>query len=149
MKFKYSTSLLIIGLLMVSSCVKLDEGPGFSLLTKKQRLAREWVIDSLTVENSTTGIQYVYDNEQMKDLRLIFDKEFNLAFYYKDDSGFLLENFTSWNWFRPGYMIEVNFMGVQLSHIAGMRKYIVKRLTRNELILEDFGVGSRLYFHAF
>ncbi len=141
---KIFLSLAVISFLLVS-CVKLDEGPSWSIYSKKQRLAREWVVDSMYYP--FTG--YTSLNQELNDLRLIFEKKDNLTFFEKDSSGILIENSTSWNWLQPGYMIEIDFSDSQSSYLIGNRKYILKRLTRNELILEDHEAGNRWYFHAF
>lgn len=134
-------------LTILYSCVKLDEGPSYSLFTKNQRLAREWVVDSLVGSNGLNS--FTLSNQDLKDLRLIFEKKENIAFYEKDNSGVLVENNSSWSWFQVGYMIEIDFSNAQSGVINGNRKYIVKRLTRKDLILEDHVSGFRLYFHAF
>lgn len=40
-------SVLFLGLIILSSCGKYEDGPKFSLLTKKARLCGEWVIDQV------------------------------------------------------------------------------------------------------
>lgn len=45
-------SVLFIGLFIFSSCGKYEDGPAFSLLSKKARLTGEWVIDEVTVNDA-------------------------------------------------------------------------------------------------
>ena len=132
--------------LILASCVKLDEGPSYSLFTKKQRLAREWVIDSLTGPSNASSI--FLDNAQMNDLRLIFDKDNSLKCYEMTDAGVFQEILTTWDWFHPSYSFQSYFGNTISPYIQGQRTYVIKRLTRNNLILEDYASAVRLYFHS-
>lgn len=44
-------SILIGATILFSSCGKYEEGPGFSLATKKARLTGEWLLKEVTVNN--------------------------------------------------------------------------------------------------
>ncbi|MBL4706041.1 MAG: hypothetical protein JKY54_16060 [Flavobacteriales bacterium] len=48
MKNYYYGFILFIGIAILSGCAKYEEGPGFSLLSKKSRLANTWVFDKIT-----------------------------------------------------------------------------------------------------
>jgi hypothetical protein len=43
-------ALLILAGLQFASCGKYEEGPGFSLRTKTDRLAGEWTIEKMTID---------------------------------------------------------------------------------------------------
>ncbi len=66
-KVLFSTTA-IAALLIVSSCGKYEEGPGFTVLTKKARLAGQWDLTEYTngsVTVADTGsdiIEYTKDN---------------------------------------------------------------------------------------
>ncbi|MEN9333934.1 MAG: hypothetical protein RLY35_1114 [Bacteroidota bacterium] len=46
--------ILGAGLMLMASCGRYEEGPGFSLRSKKSRLAGDWKIKEITVNGSTT-----------------------------------------------------------------------------------------------
>lgn len=52
-------SILALGLILITSCNKYEDGPKFSLLTKKARLTGEWVIDQVTVNDADQTAAYV------------------------------------------------------------------------------------------
>jgi hypothetical protein len=68
MKKALLATTAIVSLLAVSSCGKYEEGPGFTLLTKKARLSGKWDLKSttngsLTVEdNNDDVLEYTKDN---------------------------------------------------------------------------------------
>jgi heat shock protein HslJ len=49
----FSLTLLLVAFL--SACGKYEEGPGFSLLTKKQRLCRSWQVESVKYGSVTVS----------------------------------------------------------------------------------------------
>jgi hypothetical protein len=68
MKKALLTTTAIVSLLAVSSCGKYEEGPGFTLLTKKARLSGKWDLKSstngsVTIEDSSDDlVEYTKDN---------------------------------------------------------------------------------------
>jgi hypothetical protein len=68
--FKIISSLLL-AVVVLSACNKYEDGPKFSLMTKKARLTGEWVVEEYTVDgvdhtadfNSTMGA-YVLEIEK-------------------------------------------------------------------------------------
>ncbi len=53
-KMKKIFLLMGAGLLVLASCGRYEEGPGFSLRSKKGRLAGDWKIKEITVNGATT-----------------------------------------------------------------------------------------------
>lgn len=139
-------SLIIILNIVLTSCVKLDEGPRYSLFSKNQRLSREWILDSAGTIINFDSVPLT--STEMKDLKLVFDKDGGLKYFESDSLGILKEYLTSWTWQLQGYLIETNFNQSQNFIINDNRKYVVKRLTRKLLILQDHVNGHRLYFHS-
>ena len=45
---------LAAGLFMLTSCGKFEEGPGFTLRSKKARLSGDWTLKEITVNGSNT-----------------------------------------------------------------------------------------------
>ena len=142
----YLLTLLVSGTLILSSCSKLDEGSNVSLSSIKKRLSREWVIDS--VGAIVNGYSVSLSKIEMKSLKITFDKKGGLKYNEIDTSGIEVENLSTWTWELKNYLFNTNFNQSQNFAVKGERKYIVKRLTRTELILQDHIHGHRLYFHS-
>jgi hypothetical protein len=70
---------LILLFLSISSCKKYEEGPNFSLRTKKARLSGEWYLTESTLSNTSIkftdkDIDYIIKNDQS------YTYQFNLGF---------------------------------------------------------------------
>ena len=61
--------LLTLLIVIVSSCGKYEEGPEFTLLTKKQRLVGEWQIEEATVNGAAV------DPATYSEYTLIFERD--------------------------------------------------------------------------
>ena len=48
--------LLAVSAIAVASCGKYEEGPGFSLLSKKARIVGEWSLSSMTVNGQSQDL---------------------------------------------------------------------------------------------
>ncbi len=68
MKTKYLFgALLLSAIFIISSCKKYEEGPAFSLRTKKARLCGDWKIESITydgVDNTSNYSNYEWNIEK-------------------------------------------------------------------------------------
>jgi hypothetical protein len=53
-QMKKGLFILSAGLLLLASCGRYEEGPGFTLRSKKARLAGDWKVTEITVNGSTT-----------------------------------------------------------------------------------------------
>ena len=142
----YLLTFLVSGTLILSSCSKLDEGSNVSLSSIKKRLSREWIIDS--VGAIVNGDSVSLSKIEMKSLKITFDKNGGFKYNEIDTSGIEVENLSTWTWELQNYLFKTNFNQSQNFVVKGERKYIVKRLTRTELILQDHIHGHRLYFHS-
>lgn len=58
----YSLSMLLAFSLIFSSCKKYEEGPTFSLLTKKARLVNTWKIDKVLINGVEQAKESSWDN---------------------------------------------------------------------------------------
>jgi hypothetical protein len=47
-KRTFQSVILTLSVILLTACGKYEDGPAFSLLTKKSRLCGEWVVDSYT-----------------------------------------------------------------------------------------------------
>lgn len=75
-----SILLFSLAAIMITSCKKYPDGPGFSLLSRKERLANTWHIGSYFENNvdKTSDFNNAYQNAKM-----VIDKEGNYSIYYK------------------------------------------------------------------
>lgn len=67
--FRHPFFLLTLLLVIVSSCGKYEEGPEFTVLTKKQRLVGEWQIEEATVNGAAV------DPDSYSEYTLIFERD--------------------------------------------------------------------------
>ena len=51
--------LLLRTVSVVSSCAKYEEGPSFTLLTKKMRLTGDWTVSEMTVDGQSQDISSI------------------------------------------------------------------------------------------
>ena len=124
-KFKNLTYLTLAGVtsIGISSCGKYEDGPGFSLLTKKARVAGDW-------EAKSIGSQVMGGNYS---INMTFEKSGSFyltsSYYYGGYSG--NDSYGgSWDFVSDKEQLALNIDGdVQL--------FEIKRLTNNEMWLDD------------
>jgi hypothetical protein len=121
LKFTLATAL-IGGMMMVASCGKYEEGPGFSLRTKKARLAGEWdFVEYVDGDGTVTA-----DND---DDYVTFEKDGT----YKYTDGNTSINGT-WEFVDDKEKIRVTYTSGNLSV---SNDAIIVRLTNKELWMKD------------
>jgi hypothetical protein len=54
-----ATALVVLSIFVLTSCNKYEDGPKFSLLTKKARLSGEWVVESITYNSTDVTSSYL------------------------------------------------------------------------------------------
>jgi hypothetical protein len=123
--FKNLTYLTLAGVtaIGVSSCGKYEDGPGFSLLSKKSRVVGDWEVKSIGSE--VFGSEYSVD--------LSFEKSGSLMFTYSYSNQGISESYTyagSWDFASDKEQLSMNIDGdIQL--------FEIKRLTNKEMWLDD------------
>ena len=123
--FKNLTYLTLAGVtaIGVSSCGKYEDGPGFSLLSKKSRVVGDWEVKSIGSE--VFGSEYSVD--------LSFEKSGSLMFTYSYSNHGISESYTyagSWDFASDKEQLSMNIDGdIQL--------FEIKRLTNKEMWLDD------------
>lgn len=119
-------SSLLIGLVVVlSACGKYDDGPNVSLLTKKQRLQRQWDLDEYMNESGST----LKDNSSaFWELEKDGDAEFT------DDDGTKSQGKWELDDEKERLIVtaEYPFVGTVV-----LGNFKIKRLTKKELWLYD------------
>ena len=123
MKFTTNRILFLTGsmilMLLINSCSKYEDGPSFSLRTKKARLTGEWSVASINNENPLVDIGGTFEFEK--------DGGVKLSMSYEGTS-YKLPG--SWDWGDAKESIEVSVLGQSI-------EFEIKRLTNKELWLED------------
>lgn len=69
------------------SCGKYEEGPGFSLLTKKNRITNVWNLSSRTTNGSTTNLSNVTWKVEIKDDESYNSQATYLGITFLNESG--------------------------------------------------------------
>lgn len=123
----------VVTILNFTSCKKYEDGPGFSLKSKKGRLTGDWELVKL--ENSN-GDNYLEDFE----IEFEFDKDgdFKLnyessyySYYYGSQYTYNGTDRGEWEFDNNKKELEVDLDG------GGGWEFEIKRLTSDELWLED------------
>ena len=119
---KLSIVLIFAQSLIFSGCGKYEDGPGFSLRTKKARLTGEWEVVEV-------------DGDKVKDGSTI---EFNKDGTFKVDYGSSTSK-GDWNWEKGKTEIELDY------DKGGKTEFEILRLTNKELWVED-EYKTEIYF---
>jgi hypothetical protein len=132
----YFKSFVLFGILaglLFSSCGKYDEGPNFSLRSKKSRLVNVWVFDKVIQdgEDVTEMIKEINPNYSI-DIRK--DNTFIIT-QYDEDLGQMVEDKGKWEFSKDKE--EVEFSDDETGQISTEE---ILRLTNNEFWAElDLG----------
>lgn len=119
--FMAAISLAVLTM-TATSCGKYEDGPGFSLLTKKKRLCREWDAKSYVDANGTTY-------EDNSDDVLTFEKDGD-ATYTNGGSGIV----GTWEFTSDKEKINVS---TTVFGVVDTDVLTIQRLTNSELWLKD------------
>jgi hypothetical protein len=123
--FKNLTYLTLAGVtaIGVSSCGKYEDGPGFSLLSKKSRVVGDWEVKSIGAD--------------------VFGSEYSVNLSFEKDGSLMLTNSYSYQGVSESYSYAGSWDFAsdkeQLSLIVdgSVELFEIKRLTNNEMWLDD------------
>ncbi|HZH87054.1 MAG TPA: hypothetical protein VFD77_07045 [Brumimicrobium sp.] len=124
---KNSIKLLVSILALVfvfSGCNKYEEGPSFSLLTKKARISGTWKLEKTV---TSEGFTYVADASDTE--RMIIEKDGTIMF---QDQGFALSG--KWDFIKDKEYISMTFSFLGSTDIE---EFQILRLKNKELWLKD------------
>jgi hypothetical protein len=123
--FKNLTYVTLAGVaaMGVSSCGKYEDGPGFSLLSKKARVVGDWEVKSIGAD--VFGTEYSVD--------LSFEKNGSLMFTYSYNYQGSSQSYSyagSWDFASDKEQLSMIVDG-------NVELFEIKRLTNNEMWLDD------------
>jgi hypothetical protein len=126
MEAKYSRSLKLAAAIVIalnfSSCGKYEDGPEFSLMSKKARLTGDWEV--VRIGNQVPDPDYT--------IILEFEKDGDFDFTYSYSNGYNYGISGEWEWEDHREEIEVEMDGYVID-------WNIKRLSRNEFWFEYDG----------
>jgi Lipocalin-like domain len=136
-------SLALIGLALLSSCGKYDDGPAFSLASKKSRISGEWHVSESISTSTPFGTFGISINED-----LTVNKDGSFTWKYDDNnSGFSISGTETGNWDFSSDKESVHWT---FSDGSTDNTKILK-LTKKELWMErkdDDGTTYEIHFDA-
>lgn len=121
---KQNLILLTLVILISYGCSKYDDGPAFSLRTKKARLTGEWELEEIIVNGVSQALDSDYD--------MIWEFERNGDFTQTMDYGSYSYNYNGeWEFDDNGEELEI-----QSSYSGINQTFEITRLSSNDLWLE-------------
>lgn len=124
---------MIVSLLFIG-CGKYDEGPAFSLKTKKARLSRTWKVDKYIDKTGTTATPTASDN-----FTVTFTKDGTVTYA---SGGFSYAGTWEFTSDKTGLVTSFTVFGV-----TDTETQTILRLTSKDLWLED-NDGDKVYYIA-
>ncbi|MCI4667297.1 MAG: hypothetical protein MRZ79_03985 [Bacteroidia bacterium] len=127
---------LIIGMGLLESCRKYDDGPTFSLRSREERVANTWTANSLT--RNTIDETNLYETYTMK-----FGREGKLEWTTKKFDGDQEVIFADWELFRVDEEIKITL--TDPDPVSGERlsfSFEIRRLKETELWLHFIMFGD-------
>lgn len=129
-----NTLLICLVSSLIFSCGKYEDGPNFSLITKKKRLVGKWKLEKIKGPNYDFPFEYDY-------FTFTFDKngdwEYHSQFQLPDiyNSGKSNDDQKGkWEWQEEKKEIEIKWY---TNYSSGLEEYDILKLTKTEFILED------------
>ena len=139
MKKTLKITLLVVGFSAVlSSCSKYEEGPNFSLASKKSRMSRDWTLESTTVGGAKIACVNCWNfNLSASAVASTNSAYANLSWQFSDDKDKL--QFVA----SAGASSGSNSVNVSVAY-----SYTILRLSSKELWIRDDLTGVELHFIA-
>ena len=121
-------TLAFLGSIALSSCSKYEDGPAFSLRSKKERVANTWRVESAT--NNGSDVTSAFDQYQ---LQMLSDGDATLAALYTlGEFTFEFETNGTWTLESTGEVLRLDF-----ENNAADESYEILRLKEDELWLRE------------
>jgi hypothetical protein len=127
---KNNVIALTLVMMISYSCSKYDDGPFFSLRTKKGRLVGEWELDKVILNGQTQSLDSDYD--------IIWEFERDGDFEQTLEYGSYSYGYNGdWEFDNNGEELEIEI------NEYGTQTYEINRLTNNELWIEINDGGDK------
>jgi hypothetical protein len=127
---KNNVIALTLVMMISYSCSKYDDGPFFSLRTKKGRLVGEWELDKVILNGQTQSLDSDYD--------IIWEFERDGDFEQTLEYGSYSYGYNGdWEFDNNGEELEIEI------NEYGSQTYEINRLTNNELWIEINDGGDK------
>lgn len=124
MKNNFKFFLAIIGVIFVlSACNKYEEGPSFTLLSKKARISGDWTIEKIT---SVSGVEQLSQSTEV----LSINRNGSYQLIYKE----LPTVLGNWAFIKEKEYVSLTYKKDGFDNID---EYKIIRLKNKELWLED------------
>lgn len=139
---KIFASILVMTLVL-SSCIKYEDGPAFSFLTKEKRLCRTWMLEKFINNNGVEG---------NANIKINLNKDYSGSFYYNIENPQFQpgenEESITWDWLLGTYGIVLNLPLIPNAANHGFSyqsQYEILRLTSKEFWIKNR--GSLMEYH--
>ena len=127
MKINTTKNLLlaatIVTILNYSNCKKYEDGPKFSLKTKKTRLTGEWEVVYINGESPDNDAELIMEFEKDGDFVMSYEYDYGTYSYSYSYKG-------EWEWKDDKERIEIDVNNTKI-------EFEILRLTNDELWFED------------
>jgi hypothetical protein len=137
MKIILAISLI---LLVLSSCIKYEDGPTVSLISKEKRLTRVWTLERINHSNGYSSDDNFFI--------LNFGKEKTLKIEHKNSLGDIILTDSNWDWHLGTFGLTLNLGSHPQGLPSGIRNFEIKRLTSKDLWIQDRGSLINYYFKS-
>lgn len=129
---------MVLSTVVLSSCSKYEEGPNFSLASKKSRMSRDWRLESTTIGGSKIACTNCWNfNLNASAVSSTNSAYANLSWQFSDDKDKL--QFVA----SAGASSGSNSVNVSVAF-----SYTILRLTSKELWIKDDITGIEFHFIA-
>jgi len=132
--FLLYAAIIFIG---ISSCGKYSKGPAISFISEEKRLCRTWLLEKIDHSNGYSTSEFYW--------KLTFNNDKSLKIEHKNNFDEIIPTSTNWEWLMRDYGLTINTGILPMGLPSGPKNFEIKRLTKQELWIEDR--GSLINYH--
>ena len=133
----FTTLVVLITILFIMpSCGKYEEGPAFSIIPKKNRVANIWKIEKVFINDVDRSDIY---QEYINSYKLELTKDEKLTVEYTTNIGSISENGT--------WVFENSAENISFTVSGDKTTFKILRLTSGEMWLEETELGQKYVTH--
>jgi hypothetical protein len=134
---KYTVLLLLVLLIVPASCGKYDDGPWFSIYSKKERASGNWRFESVTVDGVDQTVEYADQTVNM-----LKNGDVYWTQGYIDSPWNTYGPSGTWSFVNSKNQIEMHFTQGVNSEFTLV--WDIKRMAYADLQLERYEEGKRI-----